>query len=91
MQYADSYSDSDLDYNRNKHAHYYRHRHLATYGPMYTVFHTVIMCFALFLSFKCNKGFVLFDFLLALFCPVLYILYRAATSPDLCNILPLKA
>jgi hypothetical protein len=50
------------------------------YGPMYSVFHTIIMVFALYLSFKCNNGFNLVDFLLACFCPVIYIIYRAATS-----------
>ena len=46
----------------------------------YSVFHSITMMFALYLSFKCNKGFSLGDFLLACCCPVIYIVYRAATS-----------
>jgi len=46
----------------------------------YSVFHTVIALFAIYLSFKCNNGFAIGDFLIACCCPVLYIIYRAATS-----------
>jgi len=46
----------------------------------YSIFHTVIALFAIYLSFKCNNGFAIGDFLMACCCPVLYIIYRAATS-----------
>ena len=52
---------------------------------MYGVFHMIISIFALYLSFKCNNGFALGDFLLALFCPVLYIIYRLAVSENFCQ------
>lgn len=51
----------------------------------YSIFHTVIALFAIYLSFKCNNGFSLVDFLIACCCPALYIIYRAATS-NLCAI-----
>jgi hypothetical protein len=63
-----------------KHGHSYRH--------MYSVFHTVVMLFAIYLSFRCNNGFQLVDFLFACCCPVLFILYKAAVSPDFCALLP---
>jgi len=46
----------------------------------YSIFHTVTALFAIYLSFKCSNGFAFGDFLLACCCPLLYILYRAATS-----------
>jgi hypothetical protein len=65
-----------------------RKSHRDHYGPMYSVFHTIIMVFALYLSFKCNNGFNPVDFLLACCCPVLYIIYRAATSQFCTNPMP---
>ena len=67
-----------------------RRSHRSHYGPMYSVFHTIIMVFALYLSFKCNNGFNPVDFLLACCCPVLYIIYRAATSQFCTNPVPVK-
>jgi hypothetical protein len=55
----------------------------------YSVFHTVIALFAIYLSFKCNNGFAIGDFLIACCCPVLYIIYRAATS-NFCAVQPGK-
>ena len=46
----------------------------------YSIFHTITALFAIYLSFKCNAGFAFGDFLIACCCPVLYIIYRAATS-----------
>jgi hypothetical protein len=46
----------------------------------YSIFHTVTALFAIYLSFKCNNGFAVGDFLIACCCPILYIIYRAATS-----------
>jgi hypothetical protein len=40
------------------------------------IFHLIIGLFAIYLSFKCNNGFNLGSFLIALFCPVFYILYK---------------
>ena len=64
---------------------------MITTGPvrpmpcMYGVFHMIISIFAIYLSFKCNGAFVLFDFLAALFCPFFYIIYRLAVSKNLCQ------
>ena len=48
------------------------------YMHMYSITHTIIGLFAIYLSFKCNKGINVLDLLLALFCPVVYIIYRLA-------------
>ena len=50
------------------------------------VFNLVCSIFALYLAFKCNNGFEIYSFLLALFCPVLYIIYKFATSPTFCKL-----
>ena len=42
------------------------------------IFYTSVMIFALYLSFKCNSGFNLGSFLLALCCSPFYIAYRLA-------------
>ena len=83
----DNDKDSVEDVRVNR--HYFR-SHRAHYGPMYSVFHTIIMVFALYLSFKCNNGFNPVDFLIACCCPVLYIIYRAATSEFCTNPAPIK-
>ena len=53
---------------------------------MYSVFHTVISLFAIYLSFRCNRGVNFPDLIVAILCPVLYVLYRAAVSDDLCGL-----
>jgi hypothetical protein len=45
---------------------------------LYSVFHSIIGIFAIYLSFKCNQGVNPFDLLFALCCPLLYIVYRTA-------------
>lgn len=40
----------------------------------------IVTIFAMFMSFKCNNGFNLGDFLLACCCSPLYIAYRLAVS-----------
>lgn len=67
----------------------YRHAH--KYGSMYSVFHTIVMLFALYLCFKCNNGFDMLEFLFACCCPVLYIIYKAAVAPNFCNALTFPA
>jgi hypothetical protein len=53
---------------------------------IYSVFHMVIGLFAIYLSFKCNGGLVIGDFLIALCCPILYIIYRFAVSETFCGL-----
>jgi hypothetical protein len=50
------------------------------YGMVYTIAHLIISLFAIYLSWKCNNGFNLLSFLIALFCPYLYIIYALATK-----------
>ncbi len=57
---------------------------------IYSVFHTVMFFIAIFLSFRCNKGFSFGSFLVACLCPPLYILYILVTEydKDLCGLIP---
>lgn len=57
---------------------------------IYSVFHTVMFFIAIFLSFRCNKGFSVGSFLVACMCPPLYILYILVTEydKDLCGLIP---
>ena len=54
--------------------------HKPTYGILYTITHFIISLFAIYLSFKCNNGFKLSSFLVALFCPYIYIIYEIAVN-----------
>lgn len=56
------------------------------YRSFYSIFHTVVAIFAVYLSFKCNGGFDLGGFLLACCCPYIYIVYKFATSETFCGI-----
>lgn len=48
---------------------------------MYMVTHLIMSFFAIYLSWKCSNGtFNLYSFLLALFCPYLYIIYALAIN-----------
>jgi hypothetical protein len=42
--------------------------------------------FAIYLSFKCNKGFSFGSFFMAIFFPYIYIIYKYATTGSFCNI-----
>lgn len=46
---------------------------------IYSIFHTTMSLIAIYLSFKCNKGFNLGSFMLACCCPYIYIIYILAT------------
>lgn len=46
---------------------------------IYSVFHTIMAFIAIYLSFRCNKGFNLMSFLAAFCCPYFYIIYTLAT------------
>lgn len=52
---------------------------------IYAVVHFVLALFAIYLSFKCNGGFRLGPFLVALFCPYIYIIYIFATRGGFCG------
>ena len=55
---------------------------LRQYYQMYSVFHAIVGLFALYLSFRCNRGINPLDLLFALLCPVLYIIYRTAVCNE---------
>ena len=46
---------------------------------IYSVFHSIMALVAIYLSFKCNKGFAFGPFLVACCCPYIYIVYKLAT------------
>ena len=45
----------------------------------------VAFLFAIYLSFRCHGGFDLGSFLVAFFCPWIYIIYVFATKSDMCK------
>jgi len=53
---------------------------------IYSVFHSIMALVAIYLSFRCNKGFSFGPFLLACSCPYIYIIYILATQGT-CGIL----
>jgi hypothetical protein len=50
------------------------------YYSLYIITHLIISFFAIYLSWRCNKQFNIGAFLVALFCPHLYIIWALATS-----------
>ena len=56
------------------------------FKSIYTIFHFILTLFAIYLSFKCNKGFDFFGFITAIFFPYIYIIYKYATSENFCDI-----
>ena len=58
-----------------------------SYPSIYSIFHSILAFFAIYLSFKCNKGFSFGSFFMAIFFPYIYIIYTYATSEKLCGIL----
>jgi hypothetical protein len=58
-----------------------------TVSPTYHIayiFQLITALFALYLSFKCNRGIDIGSLIVAICCPVLYIVYKYATSPNFC-------
>lgn len=51
----------------------------------YAIIHFVAFIFALYLSFKCNGGFSIGGFLVAFFCPWIYIIYILAVRGNFCT------
>jgi len=59
-------------------------KEVSPYSSMYSIFHLITGFFAVYLSFKCNNGLAP-DLLFACCCPIFYIIYRFATSPNFCG------
>jgi hypothetical protein len=47
---------------------------------IYSVFHSIMSLVAIYLSFRCNKGFNIGSFIIACCCPWVYIIYVLATQ-----------
>ncbi len=56
------------------------HREPSAGRYMYSVFHTIMSLVAIYLSFRCNKGFDTGSFLMACCCPYIYVIYILATK-----------
>jgi hypothetical protein len=54
-------------------------------STIYTVFHTLMAFFACYLSYKCNNGFHLTSFIVALIFPYIYIIYILSTR-GICDV-----
>ena len=52
---------------------------------IYSIFHVIMSLAALYLSFKCNKGFDIGSFIVAFCCPYIYIIYILATKGTCSN------
>lgn len=55
-------------------------------SQMYSIFHIIMAMVAIYLSFRCNKGFDMSSFIVALCCPYIYIIYILSTKGT-CGIL----
>ena len=72
------------DPNINKHSYRTNKEPKNTsYKTIYSIFHSIIALFAIYLSFKCNNGFSFGGFFMAIFFPYIYIIYKAAMN-NLC-------
>ena len=49
------------------------------YASLYSITHIIISFFAIYLSWRCNNGFNLMAFAIALVCPYVYIIWAIAT------------
>jgi hypothetical protein len=57
-----------------------------SYNLLVNVFSWIVLIFAIYLSFRCKKGFDIGHILLAVFCAPCYIVYHLATS-NLCGLI----
>ena len=67
-------------------------QYCSTPRAIYSVFHTIMFFIAIFLSLRCNRGFSLGSFLVACFCPPIYIFYILITEYDkgMCDLIPVR-
>ena len=54
---------------------------------IFYIFHVIMALIAIYLSWKCNKGFDLLSFLIAIIFPYIYLIYIFATRGT-CGVLP---
>jgi uncharacterized membrane protein len=73
------------DENNNQKVKYNSSIKKSSYSVLYMITHLIISLFAIYLSWRCNNGFNLLSFLVALFCPYLYIIYALAAHGG-CNV-----
>jgi hypothetical protein len=51
-----------------------------------SLIHTLAAFYAIYLSFRCNNGFHLGSFVVAIFCPYIYIIYVFAVYNNMCRV-----
>lgn len=54
------------------------------YVGTYLVIHLIVFIFAIYLSFKCHGGFEIISFLVAFFCPWIYVIYALVFKWNKC-------
>jgi len=69
-----TYEDNTRRYNNR------RHSQKPQICSLYMITHLIISFFAVYLSWRCNDGFNIISFTLALVCPYLYIIWALATK-----------
>lgn len=47
---------------------------ITNYSPLMTIFHSIMVLFAVYLSYRCNNGVNILSLLIAFCCPYCYIL-----------------
>ena len=85
MDYQDSQQNSDSMMQQPM-AVVVETRSNKTHYSIVSFLYFVIMLFALYLSFLCNNGLDIGGFLMALFFPYIYIIYKLATVKDFCGL-----
>ena len=76
-EYDSAYNIHENEYESNK---IKNKREKPNYCSIYVISHLIISFFAIYLSWKCNNGFNIISFTIALFCPYLYIIWALATN-----------
>lgn len=54
---------------------------------IFYIFHTIMVLIAVYLSWRCNKGFDLLSFIISLIFPYIYLIYIFSTQGT-CGLLP---
>jgi hypothetical protein len=78
--YDSTYNIYDNEYQLNDIKNIKNKKNKPHYCSIYVISHLIISFFAIYLSWKCNNGFNLISFTIALFCPYLYIIWVLATN-----------
>lgn len=71
----------DIDHKDKKNIENFNNPPQSSSGSIYSIFHTILFFFALYLSFRCNKNKFNFGaFVFAYCCPHIYIIYQLSLN-----------